>query len=149
MNYHYKKIRIKSLPKVFDGMGGSEDELGHVRFYLKKNGMQVEWAIVGKSTKTAPWKELCTNISFQTERIELGFLLSNILFQDYRSRILDALSVMSQMTKPSRHSLESLADARETLSLYKAWRYWSLSNPTNLGFPIESDNAINLNKENL
>lgn len=148
MSNQYKKIQIKSLPTVFDGMGGSQDELGHVSFYLKNNDMQVEWTATGKTTKTALWRDLCTNMSFQRERVELGFLLSNILFEDYRGRIMDALSTMSHMDKPSSHSLESLADAKETLSLYKSWRYWALSQPTNLGFPNKPATKVKSNKEN-
>lgn len=129
MSYPYKKIGIKSLPIVFDGMNGNHVDLGSVSFYLEKNDLRVDWTIKGKTKKTASWRDLSTNLDFHADRIELGFLLSNILFQDYRNRIIDALSIMSHMEKPSRHSLESLADAKETLNLYKSWRYWALSKP--------------------
>jgi len=125
-----KGLRKQKIPKIFDGMWGSEPGIGGVKFIAtSNNNYKVEWVSFTNGNKSevkaASWLSLCTESSFELQRLEIGLIFSEILD-------LQAKKIMDSIGHPMLAIKESEPYRKDA----QRWKHWALVKPKHmLGLP--------------
>lgn len=107
-----KDLRKRKLPRVFDGMWCSEPGIGGMKLTASEGDLQVEWVSfegdVKSALKHAAWSKLCTDRALEMERLEIGYVVSEILLaqaQKVQDSIGHPIAAINE-TKPYRDAAE-------------------------------------------
>ncbi len=114
-----KGLRKQKLPRVFDGMWGSEPGIGGVKFTSDAEDFRVEWVSfdgdVKSDLKEASWRALCTDPDFEHQRLEIGFIFSQLL-EIHAQKVMDSIG----------HPITSFEEAEPYRAEAKRWKHWAL-----------------------
>lgn len=114
-----KGLRKQNLPKVFDGMWGSEPGIGGVKFTSAAEDFRVEWVSfhgdVKSDLKEASWRALCTDPVLEYQRLEIGFIFSRLL-EIHAQRAMDSIG----------HPITAFEEAEPFREEAKRWKHWAL-----------------------
>lgn len=114
-----KGLRKQKLPKIFDGMWGSEPGVGGVKFTISDDDYNVEWVSVENevlsSVKNVSWKSLCGDPALELQRLEIGLIFAELL-EMQAQRVMDAIG----------GPIESLRESEPYRTAAKKWRHWAI-----------------------
>ena len=114
-----KGLRKQKLPKVFDGMWGSEPGIGSVKFVADANDFKVEWVSfdvdVKSDLKEASWQRLCTDPALELQRLEIGTIFSQLL-EIHAQKVMDSIG----------HPITAFEEAEPYRAEAKRWKHWAL-----------------------
>ena len=112
-----KGLRKRKLPKVFDGMWGSEPGIGGVKFTAKGSDFHVEWVTFDDGIKSAlkhqNWSSLCSDPGLEMQRMEVGFVLSAVL-ELQGQKLMDSIG----------HPIEAFNEAKPLRDAAAEWKHW-------------------------
>lgn len=113
-----KGLRKRKLPRVFGGMCCSEPGIGGVKVTAAETDFHLEWVSfeggVKSELKHAEWSSLCSDPSFEMQRLEIGLVVSEIL-QARGKKVMDSIG----------HPLDALNEAKPYLDAADNWKHWA------------------------
>lgn len=109
-----KGLRKRKVPVVRSVMRGSFDSLGSFSVNKDAEPFLMEWQIKGGTSKSANFKELCTDPALELDRLELGWLIA-AMFDLEAQRIMDSIG----------HPIEAFNAASEPRKAADDWRHWA------------------------
>ena len=114
-----KGLRKQKLPKVFDGMWGSEPGIGGVKFTSAAEDFRVQWVSfdgdVKSDLKEASWRALCTDPDFEPQRLEIGFIFSRLL-EIHAQKVMDSIG----------HPITAFKESKPIREESERWKHWAL-----------------------
>lgn len=110
-----KDLKSKKVPKVFADSCGAWEGFGKYQFSAADNDLRVEWQLTGDAPKSALFSELCNSPARNLDRLELGWLIADIIEQDAQ-RLLQCI--------PGPN--EAMAHASRHWKLEREWRHWAM-----------------------
>jgi hypothetical protein len=117
-----KGLPKKRIPHAVDGMWLSEAGLGGAAFFADGKGLRVEWvAVVSENEaprKKASFRELCIRPDLAAVRLEVGWLISEVMQADY-------IRTLHSIPGPK----EAMRAAAPILTALQEWRHWALVPP--------------------
>lgn len=123
LNEIRKKLKKRKLPKVYPDMAGVLAELGEFEFKEIDGGFKAEWLLFGKEKKSAIFADLCNLETLELNRLELGWLVADIIEQ-YAQDMLHAIPGPNEAMKEFSH-FKKISDN---------WRHWSQVAPGSMIF---------------
>jgi len=109
-----KVKRFKSPKLTADGQW-ENSKVGICKTEQSSEGVSVTWSIVGGVEKTELWKRLCTDPMLATQRLELGWMIANMLG-------IEAVRALRSIPGPN----EAMEEANFYWREEKRWRKWAL-----------------------
>ena len=113
-----KGLRKRKLPHVFDGMWCSEPGIGGMKVTAAGADLHVEWVSfdgeVKSELKHADWSRLCTDPACEMQRLEIGFVVSEIL-QAQGQKVMDSIG----------HPVEAFNEAKPYRDAAAQWKHWA------------------------
>lgn len=114
-----KGLRKQKLPKVFDGMWGSEPGIGGVKFTSDADDFKVEWVIfkdgIKSELKEATWRGLCLDSALELQRLEVGFVFCELI-KIHAQQMMDSIG----------HPIAAFKEAKPLLDEAERWRHWAI-----------------------
>jgi len=112
-------LRKRKLPRVFDGMWCSELGIGGMKLSGAESDFHVEWVSfdggVKSELKRAMWSSLCSDPSLETQRLEIGLIVSAI-FEAQGQKIMDSIG----------HPIEAYNASGPYRDAAAEWKHWAL-----------------------
>lgn len=109
------KVKRFKPPEVSADGHWENSKVGVFTTAQSPEGVLVSWNPVGGLKRAALWKELCTESSLAAERLELGWIIANMLR-------IEAVRVLNAIAGPN----EAMAEADFYRREEKRWRKWAL-----------------------
>jgi len=107
-------------PHVVDGMWCSEPGIGGAKFTASGDDFVVQWVIfrngLKSELKTAKWSELCSEPSYESLRLELGWVIAEYMEFDAK-RVMEAAG----------HPVGGMREATSIRRMSEEWRAWALA----------------------
>lgn len=107
-----KRAKPPSLPT---GAHWSNSKIGSYRTKGSTEGIVVTWRTADGPERTEPFKDLSTNDSLETLRLELGWMIANMLR-------VEPVRMLREIPGPK----EAMAEANFYHREEARWRYWAL-----------------------
>jgi hypothetical protein len=114
------KVKRRKLPVLQAEMHWSNTLLGAFSTADSPEGLVISWNTVGGPCRTALFDILGLDSSFEIERLELGWMIANMLR-------IEAVRILNSIPGPN----EAMAEASRYYREEERWRCWGLlgSNP--------------------
>ena len=113
-----KGQRKRKPPRIFDGMWCSEPGIGGVKLTTVGSDFNVEWVSFDNGSKSevkhAVWSSLCSDPDFEMRRLEIGFIVSEIL-QTQGQKVMDSIG----------HPINALKEAKPYRDTAEEWKHWA------------------------
>ena len=109
-----KGLRKREAPTVRAGMHGSFCTVGSFSVTPMDDTFVIEWSRNGHDSKSAEFRALSTDPTLELDRLELGWLISN-MFDLEVQRIMDSIG----------HPIDAFNAAAESRKKADVWRHWA------------------------
>lgn len=113
-----KGLGKRKLPRIFDGMWCSEPGIGGVKVTANGEDFIVEWVSFDQGVKSplkhADWRSLCSAPGLEMQRLEIGFVVSEIL-QTQGQKVMDSIG----------HPMDALKEAQPYRDAADEWKHWA------------------------
>lgn len=109
------KVKRFKSPELPAGGHWENSKVGIYKTEQSLDGVLVTWSIVGGVERTEVWKKLCKDPMLATERLELGWIIANMLG-------IEAVRALRSIPGPN----EAMEEANFYWREEKRWRKWAL-----------------------
>lgn len=110
-----KGLRKRKPPHIEGGMKAGIGSIGGFVIEQIEGGHRIEWQLCGQEKKSATFSELCSSHGKELERLEVGWLIANLVEQE-------ALQIMDSIGGPK----EAMSYTAPLWKIEIAWRHWAL-----------------------
>jgi hypothetical protein len=113
-----KGLRKKLPPQIKDGDHGYLPKLGEFKVLSKNSELYLEWRLLDQSNrevKIAKWLDLCKEINFEHERLEIGYMLHE-MYSNKAKEIRDSIG----------HPMLAIQYADPYEELANRWKHWGI-----------------------
>ena len=115
-----KKVRRLKAPRLDDGAHWGNSKVGTYTVTKEGNDLQVTWKVVDGPERTASFESLGQDNEFEDQRLELGWMIANMLR-------IEAVRMLHAIPDPNEAMREADRYGREE----NRWRYWALNGAKN------------------
>ena len=114
-----KGLRKRNPPKIFSGLWCSQPGIGGMRVVAAEEDFTIEWVYfehgARSEMKRASWKELCNDPVLESERLQIGCVVSEI-YKIQGAGIRDSIG----------HPVAAMQQAKPYFDDADSWRHWGL-----------------------
>ena len=109
------KVKRFKPPELPAGGHWENSKVGSYKTEQSLDGVLVTWSMVGGVERTEFWERLCEDPTVATERLELGWMIANMLG-------IEAVRALRSIPGPN----EAMEEANFYWREEKRWRKWAL-----------------------